>query len=71
MLKDDAAVLDFFATAWNRNNFVQVTEDVLSNTDFWGTDLTEIDGLQEEVTTHLEAILDVGMKTALETFINN
>jgi len=68
-LKDDQEVLDFFATAWSSNNFVQVAEDVLSKTDFWGTDLTEIDGLQEEVTSHLETILNDGMKTALEQFV--
>ena len=68
-LKDDAAVLDFFKEAWNNNNFVEVVEKTLSNTDFWGTDLTEIDGLQEEVTTHLEAILNNGMKATLDAFV--
>lgn len=68
-LKDDAAVLDFFNEAWSSNNFVEVAEKTLSNTDFWGTDLTEIDGLQEEVTTHLEAILTNGMKATLDAFV--
>ncbi|WP_111709736.1 tagaturonate reductase [Lutibacter citreus] len=68
-LKDDAAVLDFFKEAWASNNFVEVAEKTLSNTDFWGTDLTEIDGLQEEVTTHLEAILNDGMKATLDAFV--
>ena len=68
-LKDDAAVLDFFKEAWASNNFVEVAEKTLSNTDFWGTDLTEIDGLQEEVTTHLEAILNNGMKATLDAFV--
>lgn len=68
-LKDDQEVLDFFATAWSSNNFVQVVEKVLSKTDFWGTDLTEINGFQEEVTSHLETILNDGMKAALEEFV--
>lgn len=69
-LKDNQDVLDFFKNSWGEtNDFVQVTNDVLSNTDFWGTDLTEIDGLQEEVTIHLESILNLGMKEALEAFI--
>ncbi|WP_298366377.1 tagaturonate reductase [uncultured Lutibacter sp.] len=68
-LKDDAAVLDFFKEAWASNNFVEVAEKTLSNKDFWGTDLTEIDGLQEEVTTHLEAILNNGMKATLDAFV--
>ncbi len=70
-LKDDAAVLDFFKEAWSSNNFVEVAEKTLSNIAFWGTDLTEIDGLQEEVTTHLEAIVNQGMIAALQAFIKN
>jgi len=68
-LKDDAAVLSFFKEAWSNNNFVEVAEKTLSNTDFWGTDLTKIEGLQEEVTTHLEAILNDGMKATLDAFV--
>lgn len=68
-LKDDQEVLDFFSEAWSSNNFVEVVENVLSNTDFWGTDLTKIEGIQEEVTTHLEAILNNGMKATLEAFV--
>jgi tagaturonate reductase len=68
-LKDDAAVLDFFKEAWSTNNFVEVAEKTLSNTDFWGADLTEIEGLQEEVTTHLEAIIKDGMKATLDAFV--
>jgi len=68
-LKDDTAVLDFFKEAWSTNNFVEVAEKVLSNTSFWGTDLTKIDGLQEEVTNNLEAILNDGMKATLEAFV--
>lgn len=64
-LKDDQEVLDFFKNVWSTNNFVEVVEKVLSNTNFWGIDLTEIDGLKEEVTSYLEIILNHGMKTAL------
>jgi tagaturonate reductase len=68
-LKDDQDILDFFKKVWSTNNYVEVVEAVLSNTNFWGIDLTEIDGLQEEVTTHIENILNQGMKTALVNFI--
>jgi tagaturonate reductase len=67
-IKDDQVVLDFFKNAWNSNNFKEVAESVLSNINFWGMDLTEIDGLQEEVTSHLGTILNDGMKTALGNF---
>jgi len=68
-LKDDQIVLDFFNNVWKNNNFVEVTEQVLSNTSFWGTDLTQFDGFQEEVTTYLEDILNNGMKETLEAFV--
>lgn len=68
-LKDDTTVLDFFKEAWSSNNFVEVAKKTLSNIDFWGTDLTKIKGLQEEVTTHLEAILNDGMKATLDAFV--
>ncbi len=68
-LKDDATVLEFFNKAWSNNNFVEVAEETLSNTNFWGTDLTEIDGLQEEVTKYLGDIINNGMKATLEAFV--
>jgi hypothetical protein len=67
-LKDDQNVLDFFKNVWDNNNFVEVVAETLSNTSFLGMDLTEIDGLQEEVTSYLEAILKSGMKVALQNF---
>lgn len=68
-LKDDVKVLAFFKETWKKNNIKEVAEKVLSNIDFWGTDLTKIDGLQEEVTKHLEAINTNGMQTALNEFV--
>ena len=68
-LKDDVGVLSFFREAWSSSNFVDVAEKTLSNIDFWGTDLTKIEGIKEEVTTHLEAIINNGMKATLEKFI--
>ena len=68
-LKDDTAVLDFFKNVWKNNNIDEVVEKTLSNTDFWGTDLTKFDGLQEEVTKHLAIISKNGMKTALNEFV--
>jgi len=69
VLKDNKETLDFFKNVWNNNNFVEVTEQVLSNTSFWDTDLTQFDGFQEAVTTYLEDILNKGMKETLEAFV--
>lgn len=69
-LKDDKEILDFFASQWSTGDFKSVTKATLSNIDFWGIDLTQINGLEKEVSLHLDSILTYGMKSALETFVN-
>lgn len=69
-LKDDQEVLDFFRNLWcNTNNTPEVCQIVLSNTEFWGVDLTQFEGLQKEVTVYLNEIINNGMKNTLENFI--
>ncbi|MGY5354758.1 tagaturonate reductase [Wenyingzhuangia sp. IMCC45467] len=68
-LNDDQSALDFFATQWATGDIVEIVKATLSNTDFWGTDLSSIDGLQTTVTTYLQAIVDNGMKASLQAFI--
>ena len=67
-LKDDQSVLDFFAAQWATGNSASVVKATLENTSFWGTDLTQFDKLLETVTAYLEAILNNGMKEALNRF---
>ena len=69
-LKDDQSVLNFFATQWSTNDSIAVVHATLSNKDFWGIDLTQIIGLEKEVSLHLNSILNYGMKSALENFMN-
>ena len=59
-LQDDAAVLDFFAGAAGQTA-PAVTRAFLSNTAFFGKDLTRIPGLEASVAASLQAILDKGM----------
>ena len=68
-LKDDQSALDFFKKQWANNDVEAVAKATLMNKDFWGTDLTEIEGLQSAVTKHLIAIEVSGMKKALEDFV--
>ncbi|AHM58485.1 altronate oxidoreductase [Flammeovirgaceae bacterium 311] len=49
-LNDSADVLEFFREAWKMKNVNTTVELLLSNQDFWGTDLTQIEGLSEQVT---------------------
>ncbi|TXG38426.1 tagaturonate reductase [Seonamhaeicola maritimus] len=66
-LKDDQSALDFFKTQWATGNISSVAKATLENTDFWGTDLTQYDGLLEVVTKNLENIVNNGMQVALKS----
>lgn len=69
-LKDDEQVLEFFKTQWKQQNIPTLVDNVLSNTNFWGVDLTTYNGLEQEVLKHLEAILEKGMPSTLKDFIS-
>ena len=68
-LKDDQSVLDFFAAQWVAIDVKAIAKATLQNVDFWGQDLTQFNGLLEEVTTSLVAINKHGMKEALNDFM--
>ena len=44
--------------------------DTLSNIDFWGEDLTNINNLYEKVKAHFDNIKNLGIKKALEILVN-
>ena len=72
-LKDDQSVLDFFSKNWMAVNALELTiEDlvntVLSNTDFWGEDLTAYDGLASQVSVYVNKIRVEGMVSVLNEF---
>ncbi|WP_041632676.1 tagaturonate reductase [Maribacter sp. HTCC2170] len=67
-LKDTQEVLDFYHKLWSNNNYETIVNNVLSNTEFWNTDLTKYDGLEDFVTICLANIMDKGMKEALKMF---
>lgn len=62
---DDMAVLEFFA-----ENSQKETKDyahaVLSNVNFWGQDLSALDGVEETVVSYLNDIRTLGMRKAME-----
>ena len=65
LLKDNAKILDFFANQWASHTPESVVENVLAHTEFWGSDLTQIEGLRNEVSLYLKNILEQGMPKAL------
>lgn len=68
-VKDDQSALDFFATQWATGDSASVAKATLKNTDFWGTDLTQFEGLEEIVANNLESIITNGMKATLDAFV--
>ena len=72
-LKDDQSVLDFFSKNWMAVNASELTlEDlvnaVLSNTDFWGEDLTAYNGLASQVSAYVSKIRVDGIGSVLNEF---
>lgn len=65
-LKDNQQVLDFFKTQWESNDYDTIVKNVISNTSFWGEDLSRYTGLKEQVSTNLKTIMTKGMKSALK-----
>ena len=68
-VKDDQSALDFFASQWAKGDTASVVKATLKNTDFWGTDLTQFEGLEETVGNSLESIITNGMKATLNAFV--
>ncbi|GAA4238350.1 tagaturonate reductase [Postechiella marina] len=68
-IKDDQSALDFFAAQWATGDISGVAKATLANTDFWGVDLTQFEGLEATVTENLENIINNGMKAALQAFV--
>lgn len=69
-LRDDEAVIRFFADAWAGNNAEGTAEAVLSNKDFWsGKDLTEVPGLKDAVAGYLREMEEKDIKEIMAGLI--
>ena len=66
MLKDNAHYLSFFNQMTTTNSKDMVVR-VLTNQDFWGRDLTEIDGIETLVISYLDSIETLGIKEAIKS----
>lgn len=68
-IMDDAAVLEFFAANSGKEP-ADYTKAVLSNEDFWGQDLSAIEGLTDAITEYITVIRADGMRKAMEKFFS-
>jgi tagaturonate reductase len=69
-IRDDPAVLDFFAKSWAAHRPDRSSHDlassVLANRGFWDADLSALPGLTESVAAALDAILELGARDAVK-----
>lgn len=70
-VQDDAHWLESYQQLWAKHRDQQITTSelvttVLSVSEHWEQDLTQVPGLVEQVTTDLEAILSQGMREAVK-----
>ena len=69
-IMDDKAVLEFFAANSERSS-LELTQKFLSNTDFFGQDLTKESELVQTISGYLDEIAADGMRKTLEkNFLN-
>lgn len=66
-LNDTPEVLSFFEEAWKNGNNALAAIKVLSNTSFWGQDLTEIPGLERRVVQYMNQITKSYQETTTGT----
>ena len=66
---DDMAVLEFFAANSSKAP-AEFAKAVLSNTDFWGQDLSQIDGLTDCITEYVASIREIGMRKTMEKYFS-
>lgn len=64
-IMDDKAVLEFFA-ANSQKPSREFAQAFLSNEEFFGQDLTKVEGLVDAIAAYLDEIADKGMRKALE-----
>jgi len=64
-IMDDMSALEFFAANSGKDT-AEYVKATLSNVDFWGQDLTALDGVEEAVAAYLAAIRADGMKATME-----
>ena len=54
-IKDDQSILEFYEAHKDDNN-AALAHAVMTNTDFWGQDLTEVPGFEQAVVAYLDEI---------------
>ena len=67
-VKDDAEIVAKFKALWEQDSYDQISEQVLSSTEFWEHDLTKITGLTTAVSKGLKLVDTYGIEKGFEQF---
>jgi len=67
-VKDTPVLVEAFKNAWQLGTLDLVVASVLSNTEFWGEDLTKINGLSEAIVLALTEIEANGIEKGFDNF---
>lgn len=67
-VKDSPEIVEAFKNAWQLGSLDAVVAAVLANTDFWGEDLTKIEGLSDALVVALNEIETNGIENGFANF---
>lgn len=69
IIKDDPEVITFFEKEWASKDNSRIAKSVLSNTNFWGKNLTAIDGLEIKIADYLKRMEHTDIRIILKELI--
>ena len=69
-LNDNAEIMTEFAEIWKSDQLKKVAEKALKNAEYWGEDLTHVNGLTTAMTMALESIEAHGIQEGFEKYSN-
>jgi len=68
-VQDDKAILEKLKEIWELHSYKEISQQVLQNTVFWDTDLTQLPELQEQIALALELIESKGVEKGFKEFV--
>lgn len=68
-VRDDNGICEYFAGLSWEKPYQAVVSMIFANTDLWGQDLNDIEGLTDKVTEYIEKIDEVGIRELMRSLI--
>ncbi|MBI9039885.1 tagaturonate reductase [Lutibacter sp.] len=67
-IKDSSEITEAFAKIWKLNDYSQIADKTLKNTEFWDQDLTKLNSLSQAIACALEEIENNGIEKGFANF---